>query len=315
MDDAHAVYEVMARQEQHDLGKVEIEPADIVGDWQKPSFDVEASTLGVLDGETLVAYAEVNKSGRGDAAVDPTYRHRGIGTTLAGLDADPHRRAGRHRDRLAGPRGLRRRPPPREARLARALDQLGAAPPRGSPRSRIAPCPRGTGSGRPPRRTIRPPTRSRRTPSSSGPSASASRIDDFLATTRPASRLRAVALPRGDRRLGRDRRHRADPASTASHRSRPSSAGSPYAATSGTGDSPRPCSSTRSPVAASTARTRSALSTDSRTGRSDPLPEGGHGGRRRLGEPRQRGVNRLPSQRQRGRRDGRWWVKRRKTTR
>ena len=71
MDDAHAVYEVMARQEQHDLGKVEIEPADIVGDWQKPSFDVAASTLGVFDGEALVAYAEVNRSG---AATRPSTR-------------------------------------------------------------------------------------------------------------------------------------------------------------------------------------------------------------------------------------------------
>ena len=51
MDDAYAVYEVMALQEQQDIGKVEIEPADIVGDWQKPSFDVAASTLGVFDGD------------------------------------------------------------------------------------------------------------------------------------------------------------------------------------------------------------------------------------------------------------------------
>jgi mycothiol synthase len=83
MADARAVYEVMARQEQEDIGKVEIEEADIIGDWQKPSFDVAASTVGVLDGDRLVAYAEVNRSGRGDAAVDPAYRRRGIGTTLA----------------------------------------------------------------------------------------------------------------------------------------------------------------------------------------------------------------------------------------
>ena len=83
MADARAVYEVMARQEQEDLGKVEIEEADIIGDWQKPSFDVGASTMGVFDGDRLVAYAEVNRSGRGDAAVDPAYRRRGIGTTLA----------------------------------------------------------------------------------------------------------------------------------------------------------------------------------------------------------------------------------------
>jgi mycothiol synthase len=82
-DDSRAVYEVMAAQEQADLGKVEIEEADIVGDWQKPSFDVGASTVGVFDGETLVAYAEVAVNGRGDAAVHPDYRGRGIGTALA----------------------------------------------------------------------------------------------------------------------------------------------------------------------------------------------------------------------------------------
>jgi mycothiol synthase len=83
MDDARAVFEVMAAQEQADLGKVEIEEADIVGDWQRPSFDVAASTVGVFDGETLVAYAEVAQAGRGDAAVHPSYRRRGIGTALA----------------------------------------------------------------------------------------------------------------------------------------------------------------------------------------------------------------------------------------
>ena len=84
MDDAYAVYEVMALQEQHDIGKVEIEAADIVGDWQKPSFDIGGSTVGVFDGDALVAYAEVSRSGRGDAAVNPAYRRRGIGTALAG---------------------------------------------------------------------------------------------------------------------------------------------------------------------------------------------------------------------------------------
>jgi mycothiol synthase len=83
MDDARAVFEVMAAQEQADLGKVEIEEADIVGDWQRPSFDVAASAVGVFDGETLVAYAEVGAAGRGDAAVHPDYRRRGIGTALA----------------------------------------------------------------------------------------------------------------------------------------------------------------------------------------------------------------------------------------
>jgi GNAT superfamily N-acetyltransferase len=82
--DARAVFEVMAAQEMHDLGTVEIEEADIVGDWQRPSFDVSASTVGVFDGKRLVAYAEVGTEGRGDAAVHPLDRGRGIGTALAG---------------------------------------------------------------------------------------------------------------------------------------------------------------------------------------------------------------------------------------
>ncbi len=83
MADAEAVYDVRAVQEQEDLGSVEIELADVVSDWQRPSFDVGASTLGVFDGMTMVAYAEVSDWGRGDAAVRPAYRGRGLGTTLA----------------------------------------------------------------------------------------------------------------------------------------------------------------------------------------------------------------------------------------
>lgn len=82
-DDAHAVFEVMAAQEAHDLHEVMIEEADIVGDWSRPSFDIEASTVGVLDGDRLVAYGEVGHNERGDAAVHPHYRGRGVGTAIA----------------------------------------------------------------------------------------------------------------------------------------------------------------------------------------------------------------------------------------
>lgn len=85
-DDARAVYEAMAAQELHDLGETEIEEADIVGDWQRPSFDVASSTVGVFDGEhgdLLVGYAEITGADRGDAAVCPSHRGRGIGTWLA----------------------------------------------------------------------------------------------------------------------------------------------------------------------------------------------------------------------------------------
>jgi mycothiol synthase len=82
-DDAHAVYEVMAVQEAADLDEVMIEEADIVSDWSPSSFDIAGSTIGIFDGDRLVAYGEVGTSGRCDAAVDPAYRGHGIGTAVA----------------------------------------------------------------------------------------------------------------------------------------------------------------------------------------------------------------------------------------
>jgi len=84
MDDARAVFEVAAAQEQHDIGRTEIEPADIVSDWSRPSWDVATHTIGVFDGDQMVAYGEITGHDRGDAAVHPDYRRRGIGTALAG---------------------------------------------------------------------------------------------------------------------------------------------------------------------------------------------------------------------------------------
>lgn len=82
--DARAVYEVMAAQQRVDVGSAEIEEADIVADWQRPSYDLGASSVGVLDGDRLVACAEVMAAGRADVGVHPDHRGRGIGTWLAG---------------------------------------------------------------------------------------------------------------------------------------------------------------------------------------------------------------------------------------
>lgn len=92
--DAAAVTQLIAAQELHDVGEVVIEEADIVGDWQRPSFDVEESTVGVFDGEVLIAYAEFGGHDRGDAAVHPDYRGRGIGTALARWMQEQARTAG-----------------------------------------------------------------------------------------------------------------------------------------------------------------------------------------------------------------------------
>jgi len=94
LSDARAVYEVMAAQELHDVGEVVIEEADIIGDWQRPSQDVSATTIGVFDGDRLVAYGEVSATWHGDAAVHPDYRGRGIGTAIAHWTQDLARSRG-----------------------------------------------------------------------------------------------------------------------------------------------------------------------------------------------------------------------------
>ena len=81
--DAHAVFVLMAAQEQEDIGEVAIEEADIVSDWAKPSHDLAARSIGVWEGDTLVAYAELMGADRADTSVHPSHRGRGIGTWLA----------------------------------------------------------------------------------------------------------------------------------------------------------------------------------------------------------------------------------------
>src|SRR6478672_9239056 len=81
--DAHDVFVLMAAQEQEDIGHVAIEEADIVSDWAKPSHDLGVRSIGVWDGDTLVAYAELMGADRADTSVLPSHRGRGIGTWLA----------------------------------------------------------------------------------------------------------------------------------------------------------------------------------------------------------------------------------------
>ncbi len=81
--DAAAVTELIAAQEVADVGEVIVEEADIVADWQRPGYDIGTGTLGVFDGEALVAYADVGYLHRCDAAVHPAHRGRGIGTQIA----------------------------------------------------------------------------------------------------------------------------------------------------------------------------------------------------------------------------------------
>ncbi|MEE8599677.1 GNAT family N-acetyltransferase [Euzebya tangerina] len=81
--DQRAVYELMAASERAMVGEAMIEEADIVADWQRPGFDLATSSIGVVEGDRLVGYAEHSGGDRVDAAVHPDELERGIGTWLA----------------------------------------------------------------------------------------------------------------------------------------------------------------------------------------------------------------------------------------
>jgi mycothiol synthase len=82
-DDAQAVTDLMAACELHDIGEVQIELEDIVGDWQRPSFDLATQSVGVLDAAgRLVAYGEVYQARRAEVYVLPEVRGRGLGSAL-----------------------------------------------------------------------------------------------------------------------------------------------------------------------------------------------------------------------------------------
>ncbi len=63
-DDAAAVTALIAEQELADVGEVMIEEADIVSEWQRPSYDLSASSVGVLDGERLVGLLSITDVAR-----------------------------------------------------------------------------------------------------------------------------------------------------------------------------------------------------------------------------------------------------------
>ena len=84
LTDAAAVTALIVAEELLDLGEANVDEADILSFWERPSFDLAASTIGVFDGDRMVGYAELVDGVFGAAAVEPALRRRGIGTALAG---------------------------------------------------------------------------------------------------------------------------------------------------------------------------------------------------------------------------------------
>ena len=87
--DARAVFELMAEGELETIGEVAIEEADIVSDWQRPSFDLGTQTIGVFDGEKLVAYAEVYRGRYADAAVAAEHTEATVAGETRSLAGQP----------------------------------------------------------------------------------------------------------------------------------------------------------------------------------------------------------------------------------
>jgi GNAT superfamily N-acetyltransferase len=103
--DATAVFAVMAAEQQQLLGKVDVEEADIIADWSRPSHDLSTHAVGVLDGDLLVGYAEIMGPGRGDAAVHPGHHGRGVGSWLAQWMQHRARALGHHEIGMPVPAG------------------------------------------------------------------------------------------------------------------------------------------------------------------------------------------------------------------
>jgi len=84
LTDVPAVFELVAACEAHDIGLVDIELDDIQSEWTRPSFDLDAGTVVVIEDSTgtLVAQGEVTYGQRADCSVHPDWRGRGIGTWL-----------------------------------------------------------------------------------------------------------------------------------------------------------------------------------------------------------------------------------------
>jgi GNAT superfamily N-acetyltransferase len=84
VDDAAGVLAAIQAEELVDLGEAQMTLDDVLADWQRPSYDIGARTIGVFDGDRLVAYADQNGDGHAFTAVAPDHQGRGIGTALAG---------------------------------------------------------------------------------------------------------------------------------------------------------------------------------------------------------------------------------------
>lgn len=81
-DDAEAVVALARADEAESLPEAMTELVDVQRSWRAPDADLGRRSLGLLDGDDLVAYVVVGRHGRLDAVVPARLRGRRIGTAL-----------------------------------------------------------------------------------------------------------------------------------------------------------------------------------------------------------------------------------------
>jgi ribosomal protein S18 acetylase RimI-like enzyme len=81
IDDLDAVVALVRRCEEHDTGRAELDPEDLVVDWSRPGIDLAVMSVAVFDGDVMVAEAEAFQ-GRGEVNIHPDHRGRGIGSAI-----------------------------------------------------------------------------------------------------------------------------------------------------------------------------------------------------------------------------------------
>jgi mycothiol synthase len=81
IEDLDAVVALVRACEEHDTGRAELDPEDLLVDWSRPGTDLSTMSVAILDGDTLVAEAEAF-AGRAEVSIHPAHRGRGIGTAI-----------------------------------------------------------------------------------------------------------------------------------------------------------------------------------------------------------------------------------------
>jgi mycothiol synthase len=105
LEDAPAVHAAIEAEELVDLGEAEMTLEDVLADWQRPSYDIGASTIGVFDDDRLVGYGDLSGGDVAYTAVLPEHQGRGIGTAIAGWLQAKARAAGEARIGTQVPQG------------------------------------------------------------------------------------------------------------------------------------------------------------------------------------------------------------------